>query len=126
MDRIAEGTETISSTSETGSIPQTEGEVLEFKEEVISPRQDKKDVWKEQSKQAVVNYEYSKKSIESMHNTMKPQRSKTENNKDKELVQPDQHSRRAGDNPQYCEHDTENMQNTMTLKRNKKEQKREN
>ena len=46
MERIVEVTETMSSASETGSIPQTEVEVLEFKEVVMSPRQDNEDVWK--------------------------------------------------------------------------------
>ena len=48
MERIAEVTETMSSSSEKGSIPQTEVEVLEFKEVVMSPRQDNEDVWKAQ------------------------------------------------------------------------------
>ena len=46
MERIAEVTETMSLSTETGSIPQTEVEVLEFKEVVMSPRQDNEDVWK--------------------------------------------------------------------------------
>ena len=126
MERIAEVTETMSSSSETGSVPQTEVEVLEFKEEVMSPRQDKEDVWKEQSEHPVDNSEYSKKNIESMQHTITQKRSK---NKDREHVELDQQSmrtdRKPGDNPKYSEHDTENMQSTMTLKRNKKEKKKE-
>ena len=129
MERIVEVTETVSSASETGSLPQTEVEVLEFKEEVMSPKQDEEDVCIEQPEHDVDNYEYHKKNSESMHTTMTRKRSKHDKRQDKEQVQPDQHLRRTdrktGDNPKYSEHDTENMQNTMTLKRNKKEKKQE-
>ena len=86
MERIAEVTETMSSSSETGSVPQTEVEVLEFKEVVMSPKQDNEDVWKAQPEQntkeedmkTVDNYEYTGKDLESMHNTMTIKRRKKE------------------------------------------------
>ena len=49
MEKITEVTETYSSSSATGSIPQTEVEVLDLKEIVMSPRLDKEEIWTEQA-----------------------------------------------------------------------------
>ena len=46
MERIVEVTETMSSVSETGSLPRTEVEVLDFKEETISSKKDEETVLK--------------------------------------------------------------------------------
>lgn len=49
MERIAEVTETVSSSSsESGSIPQTQVEVLDFRKAVVSPTKDKEKIWEEQ------------------------------------------------------------------------------
>jgi hypothetical protein len=48
MERISEVTEKMTSSSETGSVPQIEVKVLKFKEVLMSPMQNNEDVWEAQ------------------------------------------------------------------------------
>jgi len=122
MERIVEVTETLSSSSDSGSIPQTEVEVLEIKENLLSPRMDKQEGWKVQENPqqihnkscskdkyeitpSVTNKEHFKHTKDIKHETKKEKRRKVKKEEiEKESMKnPKKSSKKRSDHKEYYE-----------------------